>query len=333
MNRSIKSNFILLVVVLFLCGFTSAAHAQTPRIKGRTVLITGNVKKALPNVPVRLRGDVLVGNGRETVSDEEGNYVFSDLIAGDYTVSVELQGIESYERRVPVQLGSTLDLNIELKPRDVSESVTVTDTTAPDEANDTASVPSVVTNETLTNAPLIDERFQDALPLIPGVVRTGEGQLSIKGARENQSGTLVSSLNVTDPVTGASAIEIPLDAVDTIQVYSNPYSAEYGRFTGAIVQIETRAGTNEFKFVGSNILPRFRNIDGATVGIERFTPRIGFQVPSSKTNSSFSKASSTASYARRTTACAKCAGFAPTHDRKPSIHSRDLIMRSTRAIV
>ena len=132
MNRSIKSNFILLVGVLFLCGFTSAAHAQTSRIKGRTVLITGNVKKALPNVPVRLRGDVLVGNGRETVSDEEGNYVFSDLIAGDYTVSVELQGIESYERRVPVQLGSTLDLNIELKPRDVSESVTVTDTTAPD---------------------------------------------------------------------------------------------------------------------------------------------------------------------------------------------------------
>ncbi len=269
---------IFSIALLFIFFTAPNANAQSSRVKGRTVAATADGKKVLPNVPIKLSGSVLSDKTRETVSDDEGNYIFTDVIAGDYTLGVELQGFEKFERKIPVQFDATTEINIELKPRDVTESVDVKDT-AVDEARNEASVPGVVTNETLTNAPLINERFQDALPLIPGVVRGQDGLLNVKGTRASQSGILVSSVNVTDPVTGTAAIELPVEAVETIQVFSNPYSSEYGRFTGAVTQIETRAGTNEFKFVGSNVLPRFRNRDGATVGIESFAPRIAFSGP------------------------------------------------------
>ena len=97
-----------------------------------------------------------------------------------------------------------------------------------------SSTAGVITSGVLRDAPLVDQKFQDALPLLPGVVRGPDGNLNIKGTRPSQSGILVSSLNVTDPVTGSPAIELPLEAVETVKVYSNPYSAEYGKFSGAV---------------------------------------------------------------------------------------------------
>lgn len=264
-------------VVLFILGGVTSAATQTARVTGRTAADLPAGKRVLEGVPITLTN--AIGGVRETLSDEAGNYTFADLVAGDYTLRVTLAGFEPFERRIPVQFGATVEINIELKPIAVSESVEVTDRVDPDVARDESSVPATVTNQTLQNAPLIDERFQDALPLIPGVVRGPDGLLNVKGARATQSGVLVSSLNVTDPVTGAAAIALPIEAVETVQVYSNPYSAEYGRFAGAVVQIETRAGTNEFKFAGSNILPRLRRRDGAIIGIEAFVPRIAFGGP------------------------------------------------------
>ena len=96
------------------------------------------------------------------------------------------------------------------------------------------------------------------MPLLPGVVRGPDGNLNIKGTRPSQSGILVSSLNVTDPWTGTPAIELPLEAVETVQVHSNPYSSEYGKFTGAVTTIETRSGSNDWRYLMTGVLPRPR---------------------------------------------------------------------------
>ncbi|HJU94145.1 MAG TPA: TonB-dependent receptor, partial [Pyrinomonadaceae bacterium] len=135
------------------------------------------------------------------------------------------------------------------------------------------------TQEALRDAPLIDQKFQDALPLLPGVVRGPDGNLNIKGTRPSQSGILVSSLNVTDPVTGTPAIELPLEAVETVQVHSNPYSSEYGKFTGAVTTIETRSGSNDWRYLMTGVLPRPRWRDGKLFGIGAATPRIAVGGP------------------------------------------------------
>jgi hypothetical protein len=271
---------LLSLVALFfaLFGFTIAASsAQQSRITGRVIAVTPDRRAPVSGVLVSLRSEILP-EPRRTVSDEEGNYEFANLIASDYTITVEARGFERYETRVSVQIASAVEQNIELRPLAVTESVTVT--ANEDELRRTeSSLPGQITTPVLRDAPLINERFQDALPLLPGVVRTPDGQLAIKGARATQTGVLVSNLNVTDPVTGGSAINIPLEAVEEIQVYSNPYSAEFGRFTGAVTNIETRSGSNRFRYLATNFLARPRLRNGTIYGIGAWTPRIAVGGP------------------------------------------------------
>lgn len=254
---------------------------QGGSIKGKVVADIPEQRKALPGVVVTLSGDRLGDKKLQSVTDSDGQFDFTGLIAGDYTVTVEFSGFKKYEQKLSVQIEATVEHNVLLQPVPLSESVTVTDDPR-DPVRTESSTPSVLTTQALRDAPLIDQKFQDALPLLPGVVRGPDGNLNIKGTRPTQSGILVSSLNVTDPVTGAPAIELPLEAVDTVQVYSNPYSAEFGRFTGAVTTIETRSGSNDWRYLVTGTLPRPRWRDGKIFGIGAATPRVAVGGPIKK---------------------------------------------------
>ncbi|MGH9913918.1 MAG: TonB-dependent receptor plug domain-containing protein, partial [Pyrinomonadaceae bacterium] len=195
-----------------------------------------------------------------------------------YTVAVDLSGFERNTKQITVLIGVTADLNIDLTPHGVSEQVDVISGDIENNKTD-STVTGQITTSVLRNAPLINERFQDALPLLPGVVRGPDGLLNIKGTRATQSGVLVSDLNATDPVTGIAAIELPIEAVESIDVYANPFLSQYGNFAGAVTSIETRAGTDKWRYLLTNVLPRLRRRDGATVGIESVTPRIAVGGP------------------------------------------------------
>jgi len=266
---------ILLLMTFLLFTF------QGGSIKGKVVADIPDQRRPLPGVVVNLTSDRLRDQKLQTVTDSEGQYVFSGLIAGDYVVSIEFTGFQKYEKKLSVQIDATVEHNALLQPVPLTESVTVTDDRT--DANKTESTtPSTITTQNLRDAPLIDQKFQDALPLLPGVLRGPDGNLNIKGTRPTQSGILVSSLNVTDPVTGAPAIELPLEAVDTVQVHSNPYSSEYGKFTGAVTTIETRSGTNDLRYLVTGVLPRPRWRDGKLFGIGAATPRIAVGGPIKK---------------------------------------------------
>jgi hypothetical protein len=281
--RAQVTQFALLTSLLIACcavaqSATTAAAFQSGRIKGKIVAVTADKREPLAGVIISLTGGILQNRIRESISDEEGNYIFDGLAAGDYTVSVELRGFEKYEHKVMVPIEASVDLNILLNP--LAPGGTVTIEAEDRETRQTESnLPSVVTTDTLRNAPLAREKFQEALPLLPGVVRGPDGMLNVKGARASQSGVLVSSLNATDPVTGNSAIDLPLEAVELVQVYSNPYSSEYGKFTGAVTTIETRSGSNEFRYLLTNVLPRPRLREGSIYGIGATTPRIAVGGP------------------------------------------------------
>ncbi|HVF27938.1 MAG TPA: carboxypeptidase regulatory-like domain-containing protein, partial [Pyrinomonadaceae bacterium] len=281
--RILKTIGNALIAIVFTFAFSAhnnaaAASLQNARLRGTVVAVTADGRKRLPGVSVNLSGALLQDKTIQAVSDEEGNYVFGGLIAGDYRVLVELPGFEKYEQAVMIPIEAVVDLNILLQPTSLKEDVTIT---ANENALNTteSSVASQISTPALRNVPLVNERFQDALPLLPGVVRGPDGMLNIKGARATQSGVLVSSLNVTDPVTGASAIELPLEAVETIQVYSNPYSAEYGKFTGAVTSIETRSGSNDWRYLVTNVLVRPRLREGKIFGVQSATPRIAVGGP------------------------------------------------------
>ncbi len=280
-----RGRFIPFVVLLGL-GWTylwehaasAAVSVQVGRIKGKVIVVTADRREPLAGALLVLSGEFLPGKVTQTISDEEGSYSFRDLPPGDYVLAVDIEGFERFVQKVMVPLGAVVEVVVELRPKAVREAVTIT--AGEDELRRIEShVPAQLGTSLLRNAPLVNEKFQDALPLLPGVVRGPDGLLNVKGTRTTQSGLLVSSLNATDPVTGQSAIELPIEAVETIQVYSNPYSAEFGKFTGAVTAIETRAGTNEWKYLLTNFIPRLRKRAGTIMGIESATPRFALSGP------------------------------------------------------
>ena len=254
---------------------------QGGSIKGKVVADIPDQRRPLPGVVVVLSSERLRDQKLQSITDQDGQFEFNGLLAGDYTVTVEYSGFKKYEQKLSVQIEATVEQNILLQPVPLSEQVTVTDDRT-DPVRTESTTPSTITTQNLRDAPLIDQKFQDALPLLPGVVRGPDGNLNIKGTRPTQSGILVSSLNVTDPVTGAPAIELPLEAVDTVQVHSNPYSSEYGKFTGAVTTIETRSGSNDWRYLVTGVLPRPRWRDGSIFGIGAVTPRIAVGGPIKK---------------------------------------------------
>src|ERR1051325_3203149 len=213
---------------------------------------------------------------RSAVTSDQGEYKFTNLPEGSYSLRVEVAGFASRTLNVVVHAITTLDSTLDVA--DVSASVTVQ--ADGDQLNTTDSTQGVYLKQAkLQTLPLANERFEDALPLVPGVVRGPDGLLNVKGARASQSGLTVNSANVTDPVTGEFAINLPIEAIQSVEVLTNPYAPEYGQFTGAITKVETRSGAEKFNVQGDSFLPRFRRRGGSFVGVGAFTPRVAFSGP------------------------------------------------------
>lgn len=193
---------------------------------------------------------------------------------GKYKVEAASPGLQVSQT---VQVGTgEVRVPLELKPVEVTNSVVVKS----DSDNKDAAPSATISQQTLRDAPNINERFESSLPLIPGVVRGPDGRVNLKGTRNTQSGALVNSANVTDPVTGSPAINLPIDVVASVEVISNPYDPEYGKFTGAVSTIDTKTGNyDKFHYSVQNVVPRLRERGGTIDGIGAATPRATFTGP------------------------------------------------------
>lgn len=281
MSRLARSLGLLALAGLVL-GAPAAARAGQAiagALEG-TVTIAGPEGEPfqVPGVTVTLTGIAPDLPSLTVTSDEAGRYEFGAVPAGPYLLRATLPGFRDVTRRVTITGGRKGVEDVRLELAAVTEEVTVRAALDSIDVRQVAPAPAV-RQQALQAVPLATEQYQDALPLIPGVVRGPDGLLNLKGARASQSGLTVNSANVTDPVTGEFAINLPIEAVASIEVLPNPYSAEYGQFTGAVTRIETRAGTDAWKVQFQNFLPRVRRRDGEIRGVESATPRLAVSGP------------------------------------------------------
>lgn len=269
--------FLLFFLLVAICLFAAFAHGQEPGAATSKVVGKVFVQDAAGNRSV-VAGAKVKLNGLatfETETDENGNYVFTAVPPGTYTVEAASPGLE-VAQTVRIS-GDEVKVPLELKPSEVTTSVEVKADQA--ETNDSSSS-ETISEKTLRDAPNVNERFENSLPLVPGVVRGPDGHVNLKGTRNTQSGALVNSANVTDPVTGGPAINLPIDVVSSVQVVSNPYDPQYGKFTGAVSTVATKTGNYEkFHFSIQNIIPRLRVRDGSVRGIGGSTPRMTLTGP------------------------------------------------------
>lgn len=245
---------------------TVGANSQTYNIPGGTLTLTSSLPGSRP---------------LSVLSNETGEYRFAELNPGLYRLEINFAGFKRLTRKMTIRAGETTVEDIRLEIEDVKSDVTVR--AESQGVDSTSAAPAArIEQRTLQTVPLANERFEDALPLVPGVVRGPDGLLNVKGSRASQSGLTVNSANVTDPVTGEFAINLPVEAIQSVQVLTNPYAPEYGEFSGAVTTIETKSGTDKFEYEFQNFFPRFRHRGGHFAGIEAFTPRLSFSGPLKK---------------------------------------------------
>jgi hypothetical protein len=277
---------IAFTVGLFaISAFGQSTVQATGTVKG--VVFTADADgghSVVPAAKISLDGPVHL----QVQTDNEGKFACNAVPPGSYRISAEATGL-SATQNVVVTTATVSEIALEMKIQAATQSTTVTASAEPADTKESSGT-NTVGDSAVRNMPNIDERFQSLLPLIPGVVRGPNGLINMKGARTSQNGSLVNSADVTDPATGTTAINIPIDVVSSIQVLSTPYDPAYGKFTGAVSNVETRPGDfNKFRVSVQNLLPRFRRIDGSIMGIAAFSPRITFSGPIAKDRVAFTQ--------------------------------------------
>ncbi len=262
--------------LLFLIA--AAFGQETGKLSGK---VTSPAGDPLPNVVLILSPASGEGEWGRRMTGPDGEFVFADLPPGVYRLLAILPGYEDHTSQVELAGGLETRADFSLSLPRYSETVEIHgESPVVELAEPTASETLEV--EKLDLLPLATDRFQDAFPLIPGVVRDPEGKLSFSGSRPSQSILLVNGANVTDPVTGDFAIELPLRAIEEVEVTQIPYSAQYGRVTAAVAEIKTRGGTDEWDVDTGDLLPKLNFRDGKIRGIRAFVPQVAVSGPLKK---------------------------------------------------
>lgn len=271
----------LLLVVGTPPGWTvvnaSAVGVQpSPRTAGVVVVTLTLDSLRVPAVVVTLRPvDGAAAIARAT-SDGVGQVTIADVPDGRYVVHAARDGfVEVDSAPFDVRAGATSPVLIEMRLTFVRESVHVV---AP--ANSpTGSIQPVAVSDALTGAnmavqPLAGDDFQSLMTLLPSVVRGPEGRLRVKGGTPTTGALQLSSASLNDPSTGDFDLELPSGAVESVEVLSNPFAAEYGRFSTSVTQVRTKRGANEWSVKPDNLLPGLGQ--GA---IDKFEPRLSVSGP------------------------------------------------------
>ena len=263
-----RSHDFHLCFLLFLFALPPAVRGETGRIEGEVVSSAGD---PLPAVTVTLYAS---DNSppRVATTDSSGNFAFAGLLAAVYTPVAVRPGFEQFIHS-PISLGDGESVRIRINLRLAYSEEVLIEEPAPDPIHEPV-VEQEFSSNILEVLPLPSDRFQEALPLLPGVVRDRRGRINFNGARSSQSMLLVNGSNATDPLTGEFAFELPLNAIDSVEVHTIPYSAEFGNVTAAVANVVTRAGGDEWKVDLGSLLPSLRWRDGTIQGINSATPRV-----------------------------------------------------------
>ena len=245
--------FLLLLAALLA---TSPALAQsTATLQGTVTDVKGAV---VPNATVLVRNRS-TSSERTTQSDTDGNYQFAALPVGLYTVEVRVEGFKTQVAdQVTIEVAKTVVQNFQMEVGAISEQVLVS-SDVPVIETATTSVGTVINQRTVQEIPLNGRHFVDLGLLIPGSVTPpqngfltaplrGQGSFAFNtaGAREDTVNFMINGVNLNDMVQNQITFQPSINTVQEFKVDNSTFSAEYGRNSGAIVNIATRSGTNEY---------------------------------------------------------------------------------------
>jgi hypothetical protein len=215
----------------------------------QTGTLAGTVDSAdgapLPGVSVTITSAVLLGE-RSTVSDAGGAYTFRGLPPGDYKVRFALAGFGTIERTVSVGLGGFASANASLSVATVEETIEVVG-----EAPSILTTSQVATNlryEETVDKLAMNRNLAAIAEMSAGLTDNGPniGQVTIGGAFAYDNVFLLNGVDINDNLFGTANPLFIEDALQEVSILTSGISAEYGRFSGGVVNAVTKSGGNSF---------------------------------------------------------------------------------------
>ncbi len=265
--RSVCCKSILFAAVLALFSFFFTApslHAQSTggRIRGTVTDASGGAvsgaKISLVNIGTNIT--------REAMTGATGEYLFLEVPVGTYQIDVNQAGFKKFVRKdLVVDLNAVLAVDIALQVGGSTETVEVTgeppviDTT-------TTQLGAVVNSRDVTELPLNARDTYQLLQLQPGVQsQLGNdlfygsdkpGVVTVNGGRGRSNNYSVNGGDGNDLFANLPAVQPSPDTIEEFRVITNSFDAEYGRNSGAVVNVVTKSGTNDYH---GSVFEFFRN--------------------------------------------------------------------------
>ena len=238
-RTTLTFGFTLLMVATSL--FAQSGGSTTGTISGT---VKANDGSMLPGVTVTATSAALQGS-RVAYTGSNGDYIIRGLVPGKYAVKFEMSGLASTDKSVIVELGQTAQLDVQLNPETKTETITVV-ASAPS-ALTTTQLGSNYKQETISTLPM-PRTLAAIAALTPGINTNtfNGGQLRINGSFAYDNVFLVDGTDVNDNLFGTANNLYIEDSLAETQVMTGGVSAEYGRFTGGVVNAITKSGGNDF---------------------------------------------------------------------------------------
>jgi hypothetical protein len=254
---TIKGVGFLTVMFLLSLGFLSSVQAQTSTIGN----ITGTVRD--PNGAAVSKTEVLIqeertGFTRKVTTDEDGFFSAQSLPVGRYTVSASPQGFKKIvSSGLTLSVNQNLVVNLTLEVGQMNETVTVQADSVQVETR-SGDVSSLIGEKQVTELPLNGRNYAQLVLMVPGVspagnfAATGTGldagvDISVNGNGSNNNLWTVDGVNNMDVGSNRTLLVFPsIDSIQEFRVERNSFSAEFGQAQGAIINLITKGGSNQF---------------------------------------------------------------------------------------
>src|ERR1700686_3828058 len=261
--QSAKGRILLLIVVVLVA---SAARAE---VGGR---ITGAVKDQTGSV---IPGATVVVTNTQTgakltpPADQDGVFTFPVLSVGQYQIDVASDAFKSFRKTgLVIDIDSALVVDVTLQVKDQDQSIMVTENASQVETTDTQ-LGQVLGTKKVTEFPLNARGYTDLFALQVGVTpittsgagnstsgggfgtvpvagEANTGQFSINGQREDANGFSLNGASVQEGIGQQAGIIPNLDAIAEFRILTTNADAEYGNYSGGLINVVTKSGANAF---------------------------------------------------------------------------------------
>ena len=257
MNRvSRREVHALATLGWLLCVPPAEAQVTSADVVGRVTDTSGGT---LPGATVTITNPA-TGDTRTLVTSETGDYVFNLLPIGEYALKVELEGFAPFAGTLHLSAGDRQRLDAQLALRTLSESVEVV-AQSPAVQSDSATLGALLPEKAVQDLPLDGRNIIELVRLVPGANeglpdslssgnrpedRRRPSTVSVNGQNDVANNNLIDGVDNNERYIGTVGVRPSVDAIAEVKVQTHMYTAETGRTAGAVVNIVTRSGTNDF---------------------------------------------------------------------------------------